>query len=251
VSRHAETQPPADDEVRAKVALACRILAKEGLTFELVGHVSARVPGSDEMWIRCRGAEEAGVEFTGDDAVRRLDFVGGGPGRGDYDTPLELPIHGEIYRRRPEVAAVIHAHPSAALLCGIAGLDLRPVVGAYDPDALALALEGVPVYPRSVLIDRPAHAHELIDAMAGASTCLMRGHGITVVGVGVEDATIRAIKLERLSRITLELARLGGDVEPLPQAELDDFAQRRQRGPAFPQSLTWLWRHYARRAEGS
>src|SRR5262249_20887483 len=54
----------AEAELRAKVALACRILAVAGLVKEITGHVSARISGADEMLIRCRGEDEYGLRWT-------------------------------------------------------------------------------------------------------------------------------------------------------------------------------------------
>ncbi|MCM2532886.1 class II aldolase/adducin family protein [Neobacillus pocheonensis] len=49
--------------LREKVAIFCRILAMEGLVDETLGHVSVRIPNTDEMFIRCRGEEENGVRY--------------------------------------------------------------------------------------------------------------------------------------------------------------------------------------------
>ena len=66
------------EELRGKVAVSCRILAMEGLVDEILGHVSARIAGGDEMWIRCRSPEKEGVRYTTVDAIRRVDFDGKG-----------------------------------------------------------------------------------------------------------------------------------------------------------------------------
>ena len=88
----------------------------EGLAEGILGHVSARIAASDEMLIRCRGEEETGVFFTSEEAIRRVNFDGQGSDlEGRYEVPKELPIHGEIYKVRPDVGCVIHAHPPAAL----------------------------------------------------------------------------------------------------------------------------------------
>lgn len=235
--------------LRHKVALSCRILAHAGLVRDITGHVSARVPGTAEMLLRCRGDDEYGLQFTTESQVRRLDFDGGGPGLGAHHVaPLELPIHGEMYRARPDVGAVVHAHPVAALLCGLGGVELRPVFGAYDPYALELAAGGIPVFPRSVLIDRPEVAAELVATMGAAPVCLMRGHGITVTGDTVEQATIRALKLEALARVAWQLASAGRSVPDLPADELASFTARFQGG-VIPGGERWLWRHYVRLVE--
>lgn len=236
-------------EIRQKVAQSCRILAYTGLVREITGHVSHRVPGTpDEMLIRCRGDEEYGLAFTTPDAVRQLRLDGSGPGLGErHEAPLELPIHGEILRARPDVHCVIHAHPPGALLCGIAGIQIRPVVGAFDTSAMLMANAGVPTYPRSVLISRPELAAELIAAMGDRDVCIMRGHGITVTGRSVEDATLRAIRLEAIARVCWELSQRG-ELKEIPPEDVAEFA-RRGSGPFLPRADEWVWRHYVRMLE--
>lgn len=216
---------------------------------DITGHVSARIPGTDEMLIRCRGEDEYGLAFTSEGQVRRLDFDGRGAGLGaGHVAPLELPIHGEVYKARPEVGAVVHAHPTAALLCGLAGVELRPVFGAYDPYAMEVAAAGVPVFLKPVLIDGPEIAAELLASLGTGNVCLMRGHGITVLGETVERATIRALNLEALARVAWELARGGQTVPDLTSEEIVSF--RRGPGGIIPGGEQWLWRHYARLADG-
>jgi ribulose-5-phosphate 4-epimerase/fuculose-1-phosphate aldolase len=104
-------------ELRSKVALSCRILAMMGLVKEITGHVSARIPDSDQMFIRCRGVDEYGLPFTSTEAVQQVGFDGDGPDASrfgrmrevNYEVPAEYPIHGEILRARPQVNCVIHA----------------------------------------------------------------------------------------------------------------------------------------------
>jgi len=53
-----------------------------------------------------------------------------------YEAPKELAIHTELLRARPDLGAVVHAHPRSALLAGLAGLTARPVFGAYNIPAM-------------------------------------------------------------------------------------------------------------------
>jgi ribulose-5-phosphate 4-epimerase/fuculose-1-phosphate aldolase len=236
------------DAQRELVADACRILAMEGLVQGVLGHVSARVDG-ERMLIRCRGPAEQGLAFTTPDDVRLVDFDGRGddPDAG-YATPNELPIHGELLRARPDVGAVVHAHPAAVLLCGISGLELRPVFGAFNIPAMRMALDGVPVYPRSVLIRRAELAVEMIAAMGGKPVCVLRGHGITVTGETVEQVVVRAINLNVLATVTADLARIGAtapDIEPADVAELPDL------GSAFNDQAAWRYYQAKQRAARS
>jgi ribulose-5-phosphate 4-epimerase/fuculose-1-phosphate aldolase len=230
-------------DARTTVAQACRILAMEGLVEGVLGHVSVRT-GDDRMLIRCRGRDEHGLLFTRDQDVRLTDFDGTIIGADDgYTVPNELPIHGEVLRRRPEVTAVVHAHPPAVLLCGVAGLELRPVFGSYNIPAMRLALDGVPVYPRSVLIRRTDLAHEMLAAMGDRPVCLLKGHGITVTGASVQEAVVRALNLNTLATVTLELARLGAHPEPIPD---EDVGELPDLGSAF-NDLS-VWRHLVAKA---
>jgi 3,4-dihydroxyphthalate decarboxylase len=151
----------------------------EGMVERITGHVSARSTDSDEMWIRCRSPEEEGVRYTTIDAIRLVDFDGKGPHKGEqYQVPNELPIHGEIYKKGPAVGCVIHAHPPEALICGITDLAFRPIFGAFNIPAMRMALDGVPVFPRSYLVTRPELAAPMIEIMGEKSICLMKGHGL-------------------------------------------------------------------------
>lgn len=233
------------EELREKVALSCRILAMEGLVEDILGHVSARIPNSNEMWIRCRSQQEQGVRYTTLEAIRRVDLDGKGPLLGElYKVPNELPVHGEIYKKRPEAGCVVHAHPPAALVCGIADLELRPIFGAFNIPAMRMALEGIPVFPRALLITRPELAAPMIEIMGEKRLCLMKGHGVTVTGKSVEEATVRALNFNILARVTLQVARTG---RRAPDISAEDIRELPDLGSTF--NDLWVWRHYVKKLE--
>jgi ribulose-5-phosphate 4-epimerase/fuculose-1-phosphate aldolase len=224
-------------ELRRTVATACRVLERRGLVEGILGHVSARV-SENELVIRCRGgARERGLRFSEASDVWRLTLDGEPIDVPEsHDPPNELPIHTETLRRRPDFGAVVHAHPPAALLAGLAGLRPRPVFGAYNMPAMRLALESVPVYERPVLITRAELAAEMLAAMGDSDVVVLRGHGITVGARTVEQATVLAVNLNVLLDVTVQLRRLGADppdVAPQDLAELPDL------GSAFNDQLVW------------
>lgn len=224
------------DSLRATVALSCRILARAGLVRDHLGHVSARVDG-ERILVRCRGTQERGLAFTEPEDVRLLDLEGQpAEPMGGYAPPKELPLHTVIYRARPDVGAVAHAHPPAALVCGLGGIDLRPIFGAHDIPALRMARTGVPVYPRAALLHTAALAAEVVATLGERDVCLLRGHGSVSVGPTVEAATVRALTLEELARVHLALAQAGRSAPNLPD---DDLAELPDLGPAFNDKLTW------------
>jgi ribulose-5-phosphate 4-epimerase/fuculose-1-phosphate aldolase len=224
------------------VALACRVIAHAGLAEDVLGHVSLRLPDG-RVLVRCRGPEERGLLFTCDEDIRLVDLDGGGD-LGGYALPNEFPIHAEVLKARPEVTAVVHAHPPAILLAGLAGVPLRPVFGAYNIPAFSMASDGVPVYPRAVLIRTAALGCEMVAAMGQAPVCLLRGHGVTTVGSSVEQAVVRAVNLEKLARVCVGIARIGSEVSDVAS---EDALELPDLGSSFNDTL--LWRHHLARLE--
>jgi L-fuculose-phosphate aldolase len=158
-------------------------------------------------------------------------------------------IHTWLYRTRPDVNAVIHVHPATVMLFTICNKELLPLVGAYDPFALQMLLDGIPRYPRSVLISNDALGQDLAQTMGDKSVCLMRGHGITAVGASVEEATITAWRLNDLAEINYRAALLGNP-EPIPDEDIAVFRATRgartgDRGttPAAPPGQVSTWRY--------
>ncbi len=232
--------------IRRKVALSCRILAMLGLVKETTGHVSARIPGTDNILIRARGPAESALLFTEESDVLRTDLDGNILGTKEGVTiPNEFPIHGELFKARPDIGCVVHAHPPAILVCGITDLELRPIFGGYDPSAMRLAIDGVPIYPRMITLHRPELAQDMIRIMNGKDVVLMLGHGITVVGRTVEEATIKAIKLESLARINWHARQRGVPVKELSAEDLAEFQRSSGHGHGGGGSLP-VWRYYLR-----
>lgn len=217
---------------RRLVALACRILAARGLSEDVLGHVSTRLDDG-RIAVRCRGPEERGLLFTTDDDVRTADGL-----------PNELPIHTEVYAARPDVRAVVHAHPPRVVAADLAGVPLVPLVGAYNIPAARLAAGGIPVYERGVLVNTPELGREMVEAMADRPVCVLRGHGVTTVGATVEEAVVNALALDSLAGMALAIAQAGGTPRALPQADLDQLPDL---GGGF--NTTLLWNHHVARLE--
>jgi ribulose-5-phosphate 4-epimerase/fuculose-1-phosphate aldolase len=119
------------EALRERVAVACRVLAVTGLVEHILGHVSART-GPDTFLVRGRGPEERGLAFTVVEDVQEVGLDGAGKVPDGWTAPSELPIHSAVMRARPEVTAVVHAHPPAVVAASVAGLPWLPVVGSYD-----------------------------------------------------------------------------------------------------------------------
>ncbi|MFD0509098.1 class II aldolase/adducin family protein [Streptomyces chiangmaiensis] len=166
-----------------------------------------------------------------------------------WKAPSELPIHTEILRSRPEVTAVVHAHPPAVVAASVADLPWLPLVGSYDIPAARLAHDGIPVWPRSALIRRRDLAEKMADCLEDRPVVVLRGHGLVAVGTGdpahaVAEAVTRALAVDSLARATLTVAATGAPLRPIPDEDIDELPDL---GPAF--NVSAMWRHLAARTE--
>jgi ribulose-5-phosphate 4-epimerase/fuculose-1-phosphate aldolase len=232
-------------ELRTTIATACRILAQQDLAADVLGHVSVRLD-ADRILLRCRGLQDRGLLFTVAEDVRVVNLDGRGDLDGGYAVPNEFHIHTELFRARPALQAVVHAHPRDVMIADLAGVELRQVFGAYNIPASRLARQGVPVYPRSVLVRTPELGRAVAAAMGDSGACILRGHGIVTAGESVQQATLRALDVAELSRISKEVALLGGQPPALPD---EDRAELPDLGPSFNDLSRW--RHYAGRLEAA
>lgn len=234
------------DDLRARVAQACRVLARLDLTNGAQGHVSARIPGTERVLIRARGPNELGVRYTTASQVIEVNFDGKlvKAKEEGLAVPIEVFIHTEVYRSRPDVCSVIHIHPATVVLLTICDKPLLPLYGAYDPPSLQLALDGIPTFDRSVLISTPALGTDLAAALGEKTVCLMRGHGITTAGPTIEEAALAAIRLNDLAKMNQQAYLLGN---PRPISAEDQAAFRdleRGAGTPGPARALALWRYY-------
>ena len=226
------------DGARQLIADACRILAARGLAEGYLGHISLRVD-ADRLLVRCRGPQERGLAWTTADDVRLVTFDGAPGAAGELEgwtPPNELPLHTEVLRAHPDAQAVVHAHPPAVVAADLAGLGIRPIVGAFDMPGTKLAAGGVPVYPRGVLVRDRRLGAEMVHAMGDRPVVVLRGHGLTSSGADVSEAVLRAISVDQIARLSLTIASAGGELRDLPA---EDLAELPDLGGALNHSIAW------------
>ena len=233
-------------ELSGHIADACRVMAEQGLVEHVLGHISARI-SDDELLVRCRGPVESGLAFTTADDIKLVNLDGRGD-VGAWSVPNELPIHTMVMRRRPDVTAVVHAHPPMTVALSLIGVPLLPIYGAYDIPGARLAAGGVPTWDRSALISTPELAGEMADVLGDRPVAVLRGHGLVSVAEGppaaaVATAVLQAIAVETLSRFTLAILRAGGTPRPISD---EDLAGLPDLGGGF--NVSTMWRHLCRRS---
>ncbi|MEU6700893.1 class II aldolase/adducin family protein [Pseudonocardia sp. NPDC046786] len=234
-------------EQRELIAEACRVIAGRGLADGILGHISLRID-ENLLLVRCRGPRERGLGYTVPEDIRLVDLDGneGAPGElAGWAPPNELPLHTEVLRRRPDVEAVLHAHPPEVVAADLAGIEIRPIVGAFDIPGTRLAAGGVPVHPRGVLIRTLAQAEEMVESMGDRPVVVLRGHGLTSAAVTVEQAVLQAVSVDGLARLSLQVKAAGGTLVDLPEA---DMAELPDLGSGF--NTGTAWRHELARLGG-
>jgi ribulose-5-phosphate 4-epimerase/fuculose-1-phosphate aldolase len=235
-------------EIKDVVARACRILGKLELTHGALGHVSYRLRDTPAMLIKGKGPGEVGLRYTRPDDILEVDFNAekvSGPD--DLQPPSESFLHIWLYKLNPAVRSVIHVHPEHAVLLTVCDKEILPIYGAYG-GGVRLAIDGVPTYPRSITIHDDHLGEEFATFMGPRKAALMRGHGVSVVGSSVEDATVRVMELNQLVTM-LYKAYLLGTPRPIPDEDIEAYARpsdpNRRRGSAGGDAgMLAAWRYY-------
>lgn len=234
-------------EERSLIADACRVLANRGLADGILGHISLRVD-DESILVRCRGPRERGLGYTETEDIRLVRFDGTEAAPGELDgwsVPNELPLHTAVLRARADVAAVVHAHPPRIVAADLAGIAIRPIVGAFDIPGTRLAAGSVPVYHRGVLIRNDSLAAEMIAAMGERPVLVLRAHGITSVAPTVEQAVLQAISVDTIAGLSLDILSAGGTLNDLTE---EDMSELPDLGAGFNTSTAW--RHEMARIDG-
>lgn len=207
--------PPVDPALLDDLVAANRILARHGVV-DAFGHVSLRHPEAPDRFLLSRNMAPGLV--TRADLVE-FDLDGTPVDAGGRRVYLERFLHGEIFRRRPDVQAIVHSHAADLLPFGLVeGLALRPVwhmagfLGDF-PGGEA----GLPVFeiresagPDSdLLIRNNGLGCALAESLGAAPAALMRGHGATLVGESLPIAVFRSIYTKMNADVLLRALSLG------------------------------------------
>ena len=210
-----------ESELQAAVIECGRICYERHLMTSNDGNISARL-GDDQLLITASGISKGRMAV---DDLLAIDLDGkvlqAKPNRRPSS---ELPMHLEVYRERPEVRAVIHAHPVFATALTVAGL-------AFPNDVLPevlLVLGEVPVteYATPSSQEDAAAIQQLIH---GHSAILLRQHGTLTVGADLDEALLHLERVEHVAEVFWR-ARMLGKVEHLtPEARERLTAMRAQQ----------------------
>jgi HCOMODA/2-hydroxy-3-carboxy-muconic semialdehyde decarboxylase len=190
---------PVAPDIIADLAAAARILAARGVV-DGFGHVSMRHPDAPDRYLMSRALAPALV-VPGDIVEYDLgsDTVQGDTRKGF----LERFIHGEIYRARPDINAVVHSHSPSVIPFGLVD---RPMQAMFH-NAAFLA-KGVPVFDiaadfgdTDMLVCDCTKGVALAKVLGDKDIALMRAHGSVACGPTLQTAVFRAVYTEVSARV--------------------------------------------------
>ena len=188
---------------RDKLVQACRILAMEGQGDHIWGHVTTRVPGRPDLLFMKPAT--IGLEEIGPDDVITVN-LDGDKVDGRMPRHIEVFIHTEVMRARPDVMAVVHTHPPHAVAFGALGRELQPI--GHDG---AVFCDGLPVFSEtSDLITNAPQGQSVARTLGHHGGMLLRNHGIVTAAATVEEAVMKALFLEKACKTQLLCDSCGG-----------------------------------------
>jgi len=218
-------------EMKARIALATRMLANEGIVGSS-GHVSMRIPGTDKILVG--PADVSRDVITTDDVVtvdlnsKQLD--------GKRRQPDETEIHTGIYRARADVMSIVHTHPTYSVAFSVTKKPILPVHmhGAIFAD-------GVPVFDSVGHVNTKELGDGLARALGNRRAVLLKMHGAAIVGGSLEEAFVAAIQLEENAQQQLLAETSGaGKVEPMTPEDVARCIKQSWR----PASIQKRWQYY-------
>jgi ribulose-5-phosphate 4-epimerase/fuculose-1-phosphate aldolase len=231
--------PPADPTLVDELVVGNRILFDQKIV-DAFGHLSVRHDKDPTRYLMSHhlapGLVTAADVVTFDlDSAPLRDI-----GKRYYS---ERFIHGEIYKARPEINAVVHCHAPQLIPFGATKVALRPI---YHMSGFLGA--GVPVFEireaagmTDMLVRTPLLGRALAVALGDKPIVLMRGHGATMVGTSIKQVVYRAVYAALNAALQLEALRLG---EPMFLAD-EEAALAAARNDTALDRAWGLWRRQA------
>jgi ribulose-5-phosphate 4-epimerase/fuculose-1-phosphate aldolase len=196
--------------LKRQIVQSMKILHRRGLMTGVGGNASARVEGSDEVWITPSGVYKP--ELKPSDLVK-ID-LDGRVIEGILKPSMEWHFHTAIYRRRIDINAVLHTHSPFTTGLALADVKLRPITLEA-----ATMLADVPIlpfhYPGTEELGR-----QVGEAILGRRALILQNHGVVAVGFDMIEALSTIEILEEVSIMTF-IASQYGNIKEIPPDQIE------------------------------
>jgi ribulose-5-phosphate 4-epimerase/fuculose-1-phosphate aldolase len=245
------------EQVKRDVAIANRVLVELGLATGVLaslGHASLRVPGQpDRFVVKGRGyAIDALARMRPEDmVVCDLDGykVDGPP---DATQCFEVKMHSCIYRARPDVQSIVHAHPRYTVVLSV----LRKTPVPMCQEGIYLVRQPLPLYPHVKTILSEEEGQDVARALGDAPAIMLLGHGATTTGGSLAESVLNMAWLEEQAKMNwYAYCAEGKDHPRIPEALIAEMDNRppmtsldhlkAASGNDVSVRLSGTWAHYA------
>jgi L-fuculose-phosphate aldolase len=211
--------PNLEDALRAEIVRVGRLMHAHEYVDGTSGNLSARL-GPEHLLATPSGLAKGLLEPDQLIVVNlRGELIRGAPG---LRPTSELLMHLEAYRRRPDVNAVVHAHPVTAVALSIAGVSLAECL---IPEAVVV-LGPIPTTPYATPSSEE-NQRAISEVIVGHDAIVLQYHGTLTVGRDVREAYLRLETLEHTAKI-VALSRLLGGGPALPPEQVAKLIQTRK-----------------------
>ena len=217
---------------------ANRILAEHGV-IDAYGHVSVRSDRDPKCYLLARSLAP---ELVMPEDIMEYDLDSNPIDPRGRESVRERFIHGEIFKARQDVNAVVHNHSPSVVPFSVTTVAMRPLF-----HMAAFVGEGLPNFEirdaergTDLLVKTPYLGQALAKTLGGSPAALMRGHGSVTVGESLPRAVGRSIYLETSARMQLQaitIAGPGGKITYLDDQEVRASVPSQDYKRAWP-----MWR---------
>jgi ribulose-5-phosphate 4-epimerase/fuculose-1-phosphate aldolase len=195
----------ASNELVGDLVIANRVLYAQGVV-DAFGHVSVRHDADPERFLLARNMAPGSVSA---EDILEFDLDGNALRDGERGVYLERFIHGEIYRSRPDVIAVVHSHSPAVIPFSVLpSVPLQPMwhMSGFIPQKTPVfEIRDYAGDASDLLIRTNSLGQNLATVLGAENLVLMRGHGATLVGESLAEAVFRAVYTQKNAELQLRL----------------------------------------------
>jgi ribulose-5-phosphate 4-epimerase/fuculose-1-phosphate aldolase len=221
-----QAAPLAEQALLEDLVVANRILTREVGILDVQAHVSARSRTNPNHWYMARFVAPGGASLS--DMVK-YDLESTPVDGPRNDNARETFLHGQAFKARPDVMAVLHAHTPEFVAFGMSSVPLY-----WGPNRQVPVWDIRPVNNgRSGIVSSNALGQSMAEKMGKSEAVLLWGHGITLTARSLPEVIHRALALRDNARLQMASISIGSPVQPA--AIVDDAAADQK-----------AWDHYKR-----
>ena len=189
------------NRLKQELVVGLNILDDQGQGCDIAGHVTARLPRANTFWTNefFLGFEEASISSL-NELDLKLNIVSG-----SKNISPAISLHAEIYKKNPEVNAVVHTHPTNAVA-------LSTIEEFQKIELLNIDQQAAPFFNSTkfysehdgVFANGEGRVEKVADHIVGSRALILANHGIIVTGENIREAIVGAIILEKACEIQLK-----------------------------------------------